>query len=202
MEDGRQSCSSMAMSLVSRLDHLDFMMKYLERKQRIRPIWRSNDSLLLEQAGLQRECIPMDLAVKEAGFKGLLSDRVAFLERRLSQLCLEMQSSSSSGSSSHDSTQTLADTSSLGFKEEPPCSLPTVNINPNIHAHRPVSHDASVNRLEIQRKPHGVPEKLKIASPDTKQHLGNSRPNKNKKKCQSQKKGISANWPLLKILGC
>ncbi|KAF5460313.1 hypothetical protein F2P56_020192 [Juglans regia] len=191
MEDGRQSaCSSMAMSLVSRLDHLDFMIKYLERKQRI-PIWRSNDSLLLEQAGLQRECIPMDLAVKEAGFKGSLSDRVASLEHRLSQLCLEMQSSSTSGSSSRDSTQTLADTSSLGF-----------NINPNIHGHRPVSHDVSVNRLEIQRKPHRVPEKLKIASPDANQHLGNSRPNKNKKKCKSQKTGISANWPLLKMLGC
>lgn len=66
-------------------------MKYLERKQRILT-WRSNDSLLLEQAAglLQRECVPVDLAVKEAAFKGSLSDRVASLEQRLSQVFISM----------------------------------------------------------------------------------------------------------------
>jgi hypothetical protein len=52
-------------------------MKYLERKQ--------SCSNSLGQA-LERQCVPMDLAAKEADFKGSLLDRVASLEHRLFQV--------------------------------------------------------------------------------------------------------------------
>jgi hypothetical protein len=56
-------------------------MKYLERKQSL-AIWGSNG---LAQ-GLERQCVPLDLAAKEAVFKGSLLDRVTSLEHRLFQV--------------------------------------------------------------------------------------------------------------------
>ncbi len=50
--------------------------------------------------------------------------------------------------------------------------------------------------LLLQGKPHRVQKNLKLASP--KQPLGN----KDEKTCKSRKKGITPNWPRLKILGC
>lgn len=46
-------------------------MKYLEGKQN-----------LMEEKG-EKQCIPMDLAVREAQFKGSLLDRITWLEQRL-----------------------------------------------------------------------------------------------------------------------
>ncbi|KAJ6347806.1 hypothetical protein OIU76_004321 [Salix suchowensis] len=96
MEAARHSHSSMP--LVSRLDHLDFAMKYLEGKQHL-PKWRGNCSV----GGAGRQSMTMDLAVKEAYLKGSLMDRVACLEHRLFQLCLELDSSSTSATSSRTS---------------------------------------------------------------------------------------------------
>jgi hypothetical protein len=56
-------------------------MKYLERKQSL-AVWSSSS---LAQ-GLERQCVPLDLAAKEADFKGSLLDRVASLEHRLFQV--------------------------------------------------------------------------------------------------------------------
>lgn len=50
--------------------------------------------------------------------------------------------------------------------------------------------------LQGKGKPHRVQKHLKLASP--KQRLGN----KDEKTCKSRKKGITPNWPRLKILGC
>jgi hypothetical protein len=53
-------------------------------------------------------------------------------------------------------------------------------------------------------KPHRhrvVAKELKIASAP-RQLLGNGKPNKEEKTCKIKKKGISPNWPRLKILGC
>ncbi|XP_059441813.1 uncharacterized protein LOC132174133 [Corylus avellana] len=147
----------------------------------------------------------MDLAAKEADFKGSLLDRVASLEHRLFQVCLGMQSSSTytSSSSSRASTQTPGDSSSShGFKGEPSSSFPAFNINA-IHGDKLMSH-VGVHSHEIQEvKPHRhkVAKELKIASAP-RQLLGNGKSNKEEKTCKSQKKGISPNWPRLKILGC
>lgn len=56
-------------------------MKYLERKQTFQRWVGKNSS-----TGVERHCMPMDLALKEACFKGSLLDRVASLEERLSQV--------------------------------------------------------------------------------------------------------------------
>ncbi|KAM3686721.1 hypothetical protein ACJW31_10G023800 [Castanea mollissima] len=192
MKGGRQS--SFSMPLASRLDRLDFLMKHLEGTQNLQT-WDRNS---LAQ-GLERQCVPVDLAVREADSKGSLLDRLAALEHRLFQLCLEKQSSNTSSSSSLVSTLTPGYTSSQGCKGEPSNSLPT--FNNHIHGDRLISN-VSFYRREIQGKPHGV-QKMKHASLP-KQHIGNSRPTntKDEKTCKSQKKGISPNWPRLKLLGC
>lgn len=102
-------------------------MKYLEKKQRLERV-----------GGVEKKCISLDVALKDTYFKGSLLDRVASLEHRLFQvqifllhnmfflfhhlsqiisclnwqLCLEMDSGSSSNPSSLGSTQTSADISS------------------------------------------------------------------------------------------
>ena len=58
-------------------------MKYLERKQNLQT-WDRNS---LAQ-GQERQCVPVDLTVKEADSKGSLLDRVAALEHRLFQVNL------------------------------------------------------------------------------------------------------------------
>lgn len=61
-------------------------MKYLERKHKFQRMGGNNSST--SSSGLReiRQCMPMDLALKEASFKGSLLDRVASLEHRLSQV--------------------------------------------------------------------------------------------------------------------
>ncbi|KAB1220792.1 hypothetical protein CJ030_MR3G027892 [Morella rubra] len=199
MENGRRQSYS-SMPLVSRLDHLDFTMKYLERKQST-PIWGSNS---LGPAGvLQGQPLPMELAVKEAASKGSLLDRVSSLEHRLCQLCLsETHSSSTSSSSSRVSAQTLGDTcSGQGFKVgESSASLPAFN-NPILLPDKLMSHE-TVKRLEIQgKRQRTLMKELKPASLP-KQRRGSSGSNKDKKTCQNRKKGIAPNWPRLKLLGC
>ncbi|GAV87968.1 hypothetical protein CFOL_v3_31392 [Cephalotus follicularis] len=75
MEHGTSQSHS-SMPLASRLDHLDFIMKYLERKQE------------MARWGSREDCMPMplDLALRDAYFKGSFLDRVASLEHRLFQV--------------------------------------------------------------------------------------------------------------------
>ncbi|XVF13619.1 hypothetical protein REPUB_Repub08aG0223100 [Reevesia pubescens] len=130
MENGRKSHSSMP--LVSRLDHLDFIMKYLEGKR-------------ILHKGREKECMPLDLAMREAYFKGSLLDRVTSLEHRLFQLCLELESSSTSSTST--STSGCA-SSSLGSRGQPISrSLPT-STNSNQANYKQESHQVLFTRSE------------------------------------------------------
>ncbi|KAJ9152452.1 hypothetical protein P3X46_026017 [Hevea brasiliensis] len=171
MENATHSHSSMP--LVSRLDHLDFILNYLEGRQSLPKC---------SIRGTERQSVPLDLAVREAYFKGSLVERVAFLERRLFQLCLEVESSSTSQTSS-----------SQGSKSEPSFSLP-ISSNPNqgnkeeslLHAnYRPHVKETSAN--EEQRS--------KIPKP-TKQKIGEG------KTCKRGKKEAPPKWPRFKMLGC
>ncbi|KAJ6933130.1 hypothetical protein NC651_008523 [Populus alba x Populus x berolinensis] len=187
MEAARHSHSSM--SLVPRLDHLDFVMKYLEGKRHL-PKWRGNCSV----GGAGRQSIPMDLAVKEACLKGSLMDRVACLEQRLFQLCLELDSSSTSATSSRASGY-----ASSG-QGRPTFSLATFN-NPN-PGHKEESLDHA-NMVELQaRERSQIQEQERKHSKPTKQELGKNRPNRDDDKCKSGKKKAPPKWPRLKLLGC
>ncbi|EXB99726.1 hypothetical protein L484_023256 [Morus notabilis] len=122
--------SSSSNPLVSRLDRLDFLMKYLERRTKFQGLESNNDITANFYGGVvdRNGCIPMDLALKEVQFKGSLVDRVAALESRLFQLCLDIESSGTSrASSSGTSSQTSGDTSSHPSRGESSCSLPTFN---------------------------------------------------------------------------
>ncbi|XP_007039501.2 PREDICTED: uncharacterized protein LOC18606045 [Theobroma cacao] len=181
MENGRRSYSSMP--LASRLDHLDFIMKYLEGKRSL-------------QKGMEKECMPLDLAMREAYFKGSLLDRVTSLEHRLFQLCLELESSSTFSTST--STSGYA-SSSLGSRGQPISrSLPTF-INSN-QAHKQAPHQVLFTRSEIQEESEAMLQKKKDSNP-LKQQVGNKRGSKKEKVSKSGKK-VSPKWSHWKILGC
>ncbi|XVF51979.1 hypothetical protein PTKIN_Ptkin04bG0227900 [Pterospermum kingtungense] len=176
MENGTRSHSSLP--LVSRLDHLDFIMKYLEGKRSL-------------QKGMEKECMPLDLAMKEAYFKGSLLDRVTSLEHRLFQLCLELESSSTSSTST--STSGCA-SSSQGSRRQPILarSLPTFTSSNQAYKHP--SHQVLFTRPEIQEESEAMVQKMKDPNP-LKQKVGNKKVSKSGKK-------VSPKWSHWKILGC
>ncbi|XP_021595192.1 uncharacterized protein LOC110602072 [Manihot esculenta] len=105
MENATHSHSSMP--LVSRLDNLDFILKYLEGKQRLPKC---------SMRGTERQpAVPLDLAVREAYFKGSLMERVAFLERRLFQ-------QSEDAAVMLKLINSLGNPSNLGWSGSDPCS--------------------------------------------------------------------------------
>ncbi|CAK7356147.1 unnamed protein product [Dovyalis caffra] len=187
MEAVRHSHSSMP--LVSRLDHLDFVMKYFEGKQHL-PKWGGSCSVGVAE----RQSVPTDLAVKEAYFKGSLMDRVACLEHRLFQLCLELESSSTFTSSSRTSGYA---SSGQGL---PTFSLATYsNLNQG-HQEESVDH---ANRIGLQAKEKSQREEQERKhSKPMKQKLGKNKPNRDEKTCKSRKKKLLTKWPPLKLLGC
>ncbi|OIW10656.1 hypothetical protein TanjilG_16028 [Lupinus angustifolius] len=163
--------------LIARLDHLEFIMKYLERKQ------RSGSNVPADKP-------PLDLAKKE-NYLTLL-DRVACLEHRLYQLFLEMDSNSSSLHLSHVSTETSGESSSSqGSKGETFYSFPTFNNLPN-------------NRtMELQEKSETVQHQMKKSSPPKKQAVKNKPKKSNEQKHKGGKKSKPPiAWPHLKLLGC
>uniref|UniRef100_A0A2C9UHC8 Uncharacterized protein n=1 Tax=Manihot esculenta TaxID=3983 RepID=A0A2C9UHC8_MANES len=169
MENATHSHSSMP--LVSRLDNLDFILKYLEGKQRLPKC---------SMRGTERQpAVPLDLAVREAYFKGSLMERVAFLERRLFQVnihivWLEVESSSTCQTSGYAS-------SSQGSKTEPNSfSLP---ISTNPHQPNKQDQEAPPKEEEGSKKP-------------MKQVIEEG------KTCKTGRKGAPPKWPRLKMLGC
>ncbi|KAH0974312.1 hypothetical protein GBA52_016211 [Prunus armeniaca] len=199
--DGRIQSHNSSMPLVSRLDHLDFIMKYLERKQKLAKLGSNGSS----GAKLKGQCLPMDLALKETYFKGSLLDRVAALEHRLFQLCLEMDSSSSS---SCTSTQASGNTYwSHGSKGESSCSFPTFTSNP-YQGHNKRISQVHATRLEIEEQPDGEhpnqnpPTTCSAQNQLTKKKKKKNQTNKDEKPCPNGKKQTSSNWPYLKLLGC
>ncbi|KAL6178563.1 hypothetical protein ACLB2K_050081 [Fragaria x ananassa] len=210
MNDKTHSDPSSSMSLVSRLDHLDFLMKYLERKQNLAKLESNNGSSSAGGELKKKQCMPVDMALKETHFKGSLMDRVAALENRLFQLCLEKESSSSSSTSTQASSgETYW---SYRSKGEASCSLPTFTSNipflQDLHNKRLSQiHDT---RPEIQEQPDTENEpkqKKSSSSPAQQKHRKKkkktTRANKDEKSLKTGKKRISfISWPHLKMLGC
>ncbi|XP_015896862.4 uncharacterized protein LOC107430533 [Ziziphus jujuba] len=199
MDNAKHSKSSMP--LASRLDHLDFIMKYLERKQNFQKWCGRNSS-----AEVERNCMPMDLALKEACYKGSLLDRVASIEQRLSQLFLDVGSSSTSRTSpGTSSTLTSGETSSQGSKRESSSTFPTFSTPISGRSnYRPISSQTHfTTTLEIQEDSNREQQKRTHPSPP-KLQLRKNRPNY--KDDKSNKRGkikkTPPAWPHLKLLGC
>ncbi|KAJ4728689.1 putative Microspore-specific promoter 2 [Melia azedarach] len=174
-----------SMPLVSRLDHLESIMKNLESKRNTGK-WGSSTQ------AVERQYLPLNLAVREAYFKGSLLDRVASLENRLFQLCLELESSSTSCTSSGDASSSLQ-----GSKQEVACSLPTFfNHNPKQEP------QVQANLSEIQGKHSKVIQQRGKQVGCPIKEKGKSKGNRDDKRSKSEKKRASSNWPHLKMLGC
>ncbi|XP_030533824.1 uncharacterized protein LOC115743233 [Rhodamnia argentea] len=195
MESARppQSC----MPLVSRLDHLDFIMKRLESKQDSAKQGSKRSTV----RGEARELPPMDLAVRDGYFKGSLVDRVATLEQRLLQLCLEMDSSSCSRtsggkSSSQESKRGVSGSSSSTFFGI--SNRKTETNPPQLHQNVSEIHEEGKSD-KVQQQ-----QKIKRSSPG-KLKLGKSKTASNNKKTTSKlvgRKDKPRSWPLLNLLGC
>ncbi|RID60442.1 hypothetical protein BRARA_F03597 [Brassica rapa] len=134
MEQQRHSLSSVPM--LSRLDHLDFVVKFsfpstmIKKRQQNLPKWKG------ESSSITRGLIGSGMMVREAYFKGSLLDRIATLDTRLLQICLELESSNASSNSIGES----GETSSQRIKRDlTKTVLPIFNsyINP---FHTPLQH--------------------------------------------------------------
>ncbi|CAL1399473.1 unnamed protein product [Linum trigynum] len=193
--------------LVSRLDHLDSLMKYLEGKQNSQKGGGG-------EAAKQQTAAMLEVAMREAYFKGSLMDRVASLEHRLFQLCLEMESTNTSASSSQTSgggsTSTSSTTTAAGSRSQTPSSsFPTTFSlsnprHPLLHHHQARSH---LQQVEEEREEEG--ETKGKDSKKGSSSKNNSKTRKEEKNCRSNgntssnKKQIK--WPQirpLKLLGC
>ncbi|XP_065880151.1 uncharacterized protein [Euphorbia lathyris] len=161
--------------LVTRLDHLDLVMKSLEGKQEITSRWGGGGG----ESG-----ISLDMAAREAYFKGSLMDRVAFLERRLFQLCLEMESNSMSRSSG-TSSSTKALKSNIIPLQDSTAPIPQP-IKEKVHK-------------EEERKDSKAKE-LKSGKNNKKSSNGEKEEETNTSK--TGKKRTPPRWPHIKILGC
>ncbi|KAG7036191.1 hypothetical protein SDJN02_02992, partial [Cucurbita argyrosperma subsp. argyrosperma] len=186
----QHSSSSSSMTLFSRLDYMDLVMKYLEKKQRLERV-----------GGVEKKCISLDVALKDTYFKGSLLDRVASLEHRLFQLCLEMDSGSSSNPSSLGSTQTSADISSSSPTPKQFCRGEPSSSYPIFHY---PSHGGTSKISQIQEKAQTQrhEQKKKQQSPPKRQ-LGKTRSGKDEGgSCKNVKKGIPPKWLHLRMFGC
>ncbi|KAI4369942.1 hypothetical protein MLD38_018333 [Melastoma candidum] len=114
MDAPRPAAHNPAMSLVARLDHLDFVLNRLEAKQ--------DPKKMGSRTSAEREFLPLNVAVRDAYFKGSLLDRVATLENRLFRLYLEMDTSGPSSESMPTAT---------AQREAPTISSTTVFAIPN-----------------------------------------------------------------------
>ncbi|CAL0331577.1 unnamed protein product [Lupinus luteus] len=173
--------------LIARLDHLEFTMKYLERKQRC-------------GSNVPADKEPLDLAKKENYYKGTLLDRVACLEHRLYQLFLEVDSSSSSLPLSRAPAETCEESSSSqGSKGETFYSFPTFNNLPN-YGDKGMSQNHN-QKMELQEKPETVQQQME--KPSLPQQQVKNKPKKSNGLHKGGKKqNPRITWPHLKLLGC
>ncbi|XP_010055321.2 uncharacterized protein LOC104443550 [Eucalyptus grandis] len=171
-------------------------MKRLESKQDSAKRG-SKRSTVRGEAG---EILPLDLAVREGYFKGSLIDRVATLEQRLLQLCLEMDSSSSSRTSGEKSSgqesKRVSGSSSSTLFSISNCKTET-NL-PQLHR--------NLSEIQEEGKSDNIPQQQKIKhSAPGKLKLGKSKIASNNKKRTSKlvgRKDKPRNWPLPSLLGC
>ncbi|CAL5188509.1 unnamed protein product [Lathyrus oleraceus] len=197
------SHDSSSIPLIARLDHLEFIMKYLERKQRC-----GNNVVNGGADNNNNKQQSSESSIKEDYFKGTLMDRVASLENRLFQLCVEMDSSGSSNPLSVASTQASGESSSSqGSKGEISYSFPTFNNVPNHNGDKQIMPHNHNNTTQFKEKPEIVEEpQTKSTCSSNKQQVvvaKNNKGKKSEKKSKSEKKIVpSISWPHLKLLGC
>ncbi|CAI0418581.1 unnamed protein product [Linum tenue] len=204
--------------LVSRLDHLDSLMKYLEGKQNSQKGLGGGGGGGGGEAAKQQTAALLEVAMREAYFKGSLLDRVASLEHRLFQLCLEMESTNTSTSSSQTSgggctsaSSTTTTTTATGSRSQTPSSsFPTFSLSnprhPLLHHHLARSHlqQASIH-VEEEREEEG-----ETKGKDSKKGSSSKTRKEEKKNCRTNGNTHSSNkkqikWPQirpLKLLGC
>ncbi|CAN1356897.1 hypothetical protein LINPERPRIM_LOCUS44085 [Linum perenne] len=204
--------------IVSRLDHLDSLMKFLEGKQNSQKCLNGGGTA--DTAKLQQNAALMEVAMKEAYFKGSLLDRVASLEHRLFQLCMEMESTSTSASSSGGcTTTTTTDTTVMGFRSQTLSSLPAFSLpNPR----QPLLHHTARSHLQqVEEEKEEEDQEAKDAKRKDSKKVGkcssSSSSSKTKteenNKCRSNATGNNNNnnnkkqlsWAKirpLKLLGC
>ncbi|KFK31428.1 hypothetical protein AALP_AA6G110700 [Arabis alpina] len=188
MEQQRHSLSSLPM--LSRLDHLDFVIKNLEKQQDF-PKWK-------DETATTRGLIDRGTAIREAYFKGSLLDRIAALETRLFQICLELESSSASSTSTGGS----GETSSQRIKRDLTKTLPIFNCNINpFHVPLHLPQDPREIEEKIEEEPE---EEVNIEKP-----LLENKKKKQKKKsanetCKPKKKKTKSpkKWSRFSLLGC
>ncbi|KAL5791432.1 hypothetical protein ACOSP7_000026 [Xanthoceras sorbifolium] len=189
MENRKQPDYSMP--LVSRLDHVEFIMKNLESKQKLAK-WGSSSTVM----GLESDEVPMNLAIREAYFKGTLLERVASLERRLFQLCLSLESSSTSTGTSGDASSSQESKSEISAS-----SLPT--FNNTSYQHHKQELQVLLNTSQIQGKTNKGPQQQRRKHENgAKNQSWKKKPHSDEKTCKTEKKRASRNWPLFKLLGC
>ncbi|KAL0684961.1 hypothetical protein Bca4012_051809 [Brassica carinata] len=117
-------------------------IKNLERQQNLSK-WKD------ENTSTTRGLIDRGTAVREAYFKGSLLDRIAALETRLFQICLELES----GSASSTSTGGSGETSNQRIKRDLTKTLPifTSNVNP-FHIPLQPPHDTHEAEEKIEEE--------------------------------------------------
>ncbi|XP_052170311.1 uncharacterized protein LOC127786731 isoform X1 [Diospyros lotus] len=199
-DEERQNYASIP--LVSRLDRLDFMMKYIEGKQNI--------SSCSSHKLVKRKCQPVEMAVKEAHSRGSLLDRIAFLEDQLIRnhfkwkakllglkvyvdyceyLQLRLKIESGNQSSKVENSSSHAPKTNLS------CSFPTFS-NPNPGNSR--NHPVHTKSFDSQGKHQRQQKRPKQPRSMQQQHCGK----KDGKKSTSVKKGAPPSWTHFKVLGC
>ncbi|XP_010530028.1 PREDICTED: uncharacterized protein LOC104806705 isoform X2 [Tarenaya hassleriana] len=195
MENERHSLSSLPM--LARLDHLDFIIKNMEKQENnYNPKWRE-----IENGVMTRGRPALDTAVRDAYFKGSLLERVAALENRLFQLCMELESSSTSSTSTGGSG---GEPSSQRAKRDSLRTLPTFsNINP---FHIPKQHhdtpppalaNNTNDKPDTQAAEEGKEKKQKTKQPKEKKAAADAKSTCKSKKAKSPKK-----WSHFSLLGC
>ncbi|KAL5099985.1 hypothetical protein RYX36_004312 [Vicia faba] len=134
-------------------------------------------------------------------------DRVACLENRLFQLCVEMDSSGSSNPLSAASTQASRESSSSqGSKGEISYSFPTFNNVPNHNGNKEIMPQIHNNTTQFKEKSEIVEEaqtKSTCSSNKKQVVVAKNKEKKSEKKSKGEKKTVpSISWPHLKLLGC
>ncbi|RID45207.1 hypothetical protein BRARA_I01951 [Brassica rapa] len=158
MEQQRHSLSSLPM--LSRLEHLDFVIKNLERQQNL-PKWKD-----------------------ETYFKGSLLDRIAALETRLFQLESSSASSTSTGGSGETSSQRIKrDLTKI-------LPIFSSNINPfHIPLQHSLDPRETEEKIEEEEKEEEEEEEVtNIEKPLLEKKDANETCKPNKKKTKSSKK--------------
>ncbi|KAL8138657.1 hypothetical protein V2J09_004658 [Rumex salicifolius] len=150
------------MSLAAQTDRFGSIGKVKEEK---------NVGSMNSVHSMERQCITMDMAVKEALMKGALMERVKSLENRLLQLCLELESR---GMTLPDTPlfQAFKETSSTQRKSNitGSSSTPSLGCKPSRNQTKALttSSQASLDKAKFKKKSDGEKKKAKKEADEPK----------------------------------